>query len=103
MEVIFKTNDLADLYKISIKQLRGKQKYPLGVIKKFKERIDVIRAANSLNEVRQYSKSFNLEELKGDRKGEYSIRLNDQYRLIFVTEQEQTLVIHIKEISKHYE
>ena len=102
MEISFRTNELTALYRTGIKELKGKQKYPLGVIRKFKERIDILRVASSLNEIRMYGKSFNLEVLKGDRKGEFSIRLNDQYRLIFIMEK-QTLTIQILEISKHYE
>jgi plasmid maintenance system killer protein len=46
---------------------------------------------------------LNFEFLKGDRKGECSIRLNDQYRLLFVLTEENTLqVVLITEISKHY-
>ena len=58
-------------------------------------------------ELRLY-RGLNFEALKGDRKGEYSIRINDQYRIIF--EQIETIqhrviikVLFINEISKHYE
>ena len=49
-----------------------------------------------------------FEALKGDRAGDYSIRLNIQYRLIFSVEKEDSgdiviEVVLINEISKHYE
>jgi toxin HigB-1 len=41
-----------------------------------------------------------LEALKGDRKGQHSIRINGQYRICFVWKEENT---HDVEITKHYE
>jgi plasmid maintenance system killer protein len=41
--------------------------------------------------------------LKGERTGQSSLRLNDQYRLIIEETAEGTLKILIIEISKHYE
>ena len=42
----------------------------------------VIDNANSLNELR-VPPSNHLERLKGDRAGQYSIRINEQYRICF--------------------
>jgi len=59
----------------------------------------------SLDEL-TFFRSLHFEPLKGDRKGEYSIRLNLQYRLIFSITQDNKLLIDIlviEEISKHYE
>lgn len=41
-----------------------------------------IRAATDERDLYR-QRSFNFEELQGKRKGYYSIRLNDQYRLVF--------------------
>jgi proteic killer suppression protein len=41
-----------------------------------------LNAANALDELRQ-PPSNRLEALKGDRKGQYSIRINDQWRICF--------------------
>lgn len=43
----------------------------------------IIDAAESLNDLR-IPPGNRLEKLKGDRKGQYSIRINDQYRICFV-------------------
>ena len=40
-----------------------------------------------------------LESLGGDRKGQYSIRINDQYRICFVWEEGHAEKV---EITKHY-
>jgi proteic killer suppression protein len=41
-----------------------------------------LNAANALDELRQ-PPGNRLEALKGDRKGQYSIRINDQWRICF--------------------
>jgi proteic killer suppression protein len=45
-----------------------------------------IRSATNENDLRAL-KSLRFEKLKGQRKHEYSLRLNDQYRLIFEIEK----------------
>lgn len=51
--------------------------------------------------------SLNFEVLKGDKRGRYSIRVNDQYRIEFTmqeTEEEPILTIcNIVELSNHYD
>lgn len=52
-----------------------------GVIKAFRKRTQLIRSA--LDERDFYAlKSLHFEKLKGDRAGYFSMRLNDQWRLI---------------------
>ena len=40
-----------------------------------------------------------LEALQGDRQGQHSLRINDQYRICFTWKEEHA---HDVEISKHY-
>jgi proteic killer suppression protein len=55
--------------------------YSVAVITKFRMRIQAISAAD--DERTFYAlKSLHFEKLKGDRAGQYSMRLNDQWRLI---------------------
>ena len=44
-------------------------------------RLALLKAAKSLDELRL--PGLRLEALKGDRKGQHSIRINDQYRICF--------------------
>ena len=60
--------------------------FPVSVVKKFRMRMQSIRAASNENDLRKM-KSNHFEKLKGDRKGDYSIRLNDQFRLTFQIEK----------------
>ena len=45
----------------------------------------MLNAAESLKDLRS-PPGNRLEELKGDRKGQHSIRVNDQFRVCFVWE-----------------
>lgn len=103
MEVLFDNLKLEKLYTTPLSELKGKLAYPVEVIKQFKKRIPLLMAITKLEELRAL-KGLNFEYLKGDRKGECSIRLNDQYRLIFepVSENEVRVIL-VTEISKHYE
>jgi proteic killer suppression protein len=60
----------------------------LGLVQAFEKRMHAIRQATNENTLRAV-KSFRFERLKGKRKHEYSIRLNDQFRLIFQIEKEE--------------
>lgn len=51
------------------------------VVKAFIRTVRQIGAASDLRDLRVV-KGRRLEKLKGDREGQYSMRLNDQYRLI---------------------
>ena len=46
-------------------------------------KLDQLDSAVQLNELR-IPPNNKLESLKGDRKGQYSIRINDQYRICFI-------------------
>ena len=46
-------------------------------------RLDRLNAATSLEDLR-LPPSHRLEALSGDRKGQHSIRINDQWRICFV-------------------
>lgn len=46
------------------------------------KRLDILDAATSLNDLAALP-SNRLESLKGDRAGQFSIRINDQWRICF--------------------
>lgn len=65
-----------------------------------------IRVVSLLMSVREFRElydvpSIKLHQLKGNRRGEYSLRLNVQMRLI-VEHDEARKTIIVKEVSKHY-
>lgn len=46
-------------------------------------KLDQLDSATRLNDL-QIPPNNRLEELKGNRRGQYSIRINDQYRVCFI-------------------
>ena len=63
---------------------RGQQarKFPSEIQRRAKMRLDRIHAATVLTDLR-VPPSHHLEKLSGDRKGQHSIRINDQWRVCF--------------------
>lgn len=102
MKVGFKTRELEYLYVTPLSELRGKQKFSKEVIKQYQAKVRILTFVESLKDLYPI-RSLNLELLVGKRKGQYSIRLNKQFRLIFVEVEDDFVEIEIIEISKHYE
>ncbi|WP_407495960.1 type II toxin-antitoxin system RelE/ParE family toxin [Pseudooceanicola sp. MF1-13] len=59
------------------------QGFPAGVMKVARRKLSMLDAATTLDDLR-VPPANRLEALKGDRKGQYSIRVNDQRRFCFV-------------------
>ena len=63
--------------------LSGKaRRLPSEIVKTALRKLDYLNAAVSLEDLRVPSGN-RLEALKGDRKGYWSIRINQQYRVVF--------------------
>jgi toxin HigB-1 len=106
VKIKFKSGELEYFYLTPLVEIKGKLPFQKDIIKQFKKKVQILIGIDSLNELALF-KSLNFEELKGDREGYYSIRLNKQYRLIFILDEEigEHLIceiILITEISKHY-
>lgn len=57
-------------------------KLPPDVIRRTQRKLAILDAAENLNDLRS-PPGNRLEKLKGDRAGQHSIRVNDQWRLCF--------------------
>lgn len=80
MIVTFLSETTSDIYHgLESKQAR---KMPQTVWKVAQRKLDLLNAAHSLNDLKA-PPANRLEALKGKLKGKYSIRVNDQYRLVF--------------------
>ena len=64
-----------------------------GIEKVAVRKLQQLHAAKSLNDLRGAGNS--LEALKDDRKGQYAIRVNDQYRLCFEWEDGEAYDVEI--------
>lgn len=83
-----------------------KHRFQPVIIKKYKQTIDRLKVAKRIEDLFQI-KSLNYEKLSGDKKGVESVRVNDQYRVEFVSriegENPNVLTIcSITELSNHY-
>jgi toxin HigB-1 len=72
------------------------------VVKAYRKAMQHIRAAT--DERTLYARrSFRFEKLKGNRAGQYSMRLNDQWRLIVELKGEGAKkVVHVVEIADYH-
>jgi len=73
----------------------GETRLGVAVIKAARRKLTVLRAAIDDRSLRNW-KSLHYEKLRGDREGQRSIRLNDQYRMVFQLDEEtdpQTVTI----------
>ncbi len=70
------------------------RKLPQHIQEKARLKLLLIDAATNLNDLR-VSPGNRLEELKGDRKGQYSIRINSQWRICFVWKEGDAYQVEI--------
>ena len=78
MEIEFQDKTLALL----LTERAAESRLPISVIKSFRNKYSVIQSAPDERTLRNW-KSLHFEKLKGSMDGRYSIRLNDQWRLVF--------------------
>lgn len=81
-----------DFEDASLKRLEADPGFTAGydavIVKAFRKRMQLIRAA--VDERTFYAlKSLHYEKLKGDRDGQNSMRLNDQWRLLLRMQQDE--------------
>ena len=76
----FKSNEAKKIFKG-----RFSKKLPQKIQQRGRESLKQLDAAENLNDL-MIPPSNMLEELRGDRKGQHSIRINQQYRVCFVWE-----------------
>lgn len=76
--------------------------YPPDAVKAFRRRMQFLRSATDERDLRAM-KSMRFEKLKGARSHQYSLRLNDQWRLILeIEEQGNARTLMIVEIEDYH-
>lgn len=95
MEIEFQDSEMESLYTNASSVLE-----PPGLLKVYRKRVNLIAVAPHRQVLYAFT-SLRLEKLKGDRKHQHSIRLNDQYRLIVEFRQknkhEKVVIIGIED------
>lgn len=59
------------------------RRIPADIIRQARKKLLILEAATELNSLR-IPPSNHLEKLRGNRAGQYSIRINDQWRICFL-------------------
>jgi toxin HigB-1 len=91
MKIVFADDELA----LIETDQAGVTRLSVAVIKSARRKLTVLRAAVDDRSLRNW-KSLHYEKLRGDREGQRSIRLNDQFRMTFELDEEtdpQTVTI----------
>ena len=98
MEVIFKDH-VHDRLETDASFTAG---FATPIVTMYRKRLQLIRAASDEREFYAL-KSLHFEKLKGDRTGQYSMRLNNQWRLIveFSTDSSGKVVVVIEIADYH--
>ena len=80
MIITFLTEAARDIY--DGKESKQARRIPLSIWRVAQRKLDMLNVAYSLNDLKS-PPANRLETLRGDLKGKYSIRINDQYRIVF--------------------
>lgn len=101
MVIRFENRKVLELYELETNQSIVKYKFAKHIVEKYKMRIRQLINAPNLKTVAQI-KSLNLEKLKGDRKGQHSIRIDNQFRICFHELNESEITIEIIELTDYH-
>lgn len=104
MEITFDKDYLSEMYYTG-RCSDKKHRYQPQIIKKYIRVIDLLKSADVVEDLFRFH-TLNYEALKGDKKGNESVRVNDQYRIEFTTKQvvNETIITicNVLELSNHY-
>lgn len=104
MVVTFEEQYLQDLYELG-ETKEKKRRYQPNIIRGYQKGIKFMIQAKKPDELKKI-RSLNFEALKGDKKGLYSIRANNQYRIEFTINANMEMpiltVCNIINLSNHY-
>ena len=78
------------------KEVRG---FPAELIRTSRRKLNMLHAAKVPEDLK-VAPANRLEALKGNRKGEYSIRINDQWRITFMFEQGNALEVKVEDYHR---
>ena len=97
---------LLELFEMGKTSSKKDRRLPMAAIKGYVKAVNKMRAATRIEDIMR-DRGLRYERLRGDRKGEESVRCNDVWRLIFRSypENESIVITEIEllEISYHYD
>ena len=98
MIVKFKDKKLEELY--TNMQSRGYKGFSSNLIKPFRKTINKLENSTTIEILKQF-KSLDFKSCDYYKTNCYSVRVNDQYRIIFEIINNQTIIIVIEVIDYH--
>ena len=98
MEICFKTKKLQKQYESS---KEAEKAYGTQVGRKYIQRINILKSAKSFDDLKTIL-SLKFHPLKGNRKGEFAIKLTGYWRLIITNDGDTFDIARIEEVSDHY-
>lgn len=98
MKIEFDDDDLRRLYEDAT---FNHPRFGSDIVRAFRKKVGLLVAADTELALRNY-KALRFEKLKGDRAGQHSIRLNEQWRLVFRIENDDGKTIVIIEIVDYH-
>lgn len=99
MEIKFRTNKLEKQYQ---HHREAEKAYGRDVARKYIQRVNIIKSAKDIEELKLLP-GLRCHPLKGDRGGQWAIKLTGFHRLIFTLEGNRLEIARIEEVSKHYD
>ncbi|MFH1007976.1 MAG: type II toxin-antitoxin system RelE/ParE family toxin [Candidatus Latescibacterota bacterium] len=99
MEVQFRTRRLRKQYEHS---KEAEKAYGRDVARRYIQRVEIMKKARHIEELRSLP-GLDCHSLKGNRQGQWAVKLTGFTRLIFTLEGERLEVARIEEVSKHYD
>jgi proteic killer suppression protein len=99
LQIRFRTRTLQQQYENSSDAIKA---YGKDVATKFIQRIDIIKTVRNVDELIQI-RALRCHPLKGNREGQWALKLTGFARLIFTLEGDQLEIACIEEVSKHYD
>jgi proteic killer suppression protein len=99
MVIKFRTTKLQKQYE-NWKQ--AEKAYGTDVARRYIERVNIIKRARDIRELCTQHPSLRCHPLKGERQGQWAIRITGFYRLIFTLDGEHLDIAQVEEVSKHY-
>jgi|SRR5437868_6563456 len=104
MKIQFKNAYLEKLFQG--RAVPGKPRYSNDLVVKFKKTILKLSYAEDFNKLRE-QRGLNLESLKGNLKGFFSVRVDKSYRLLLSVEKNGMVkikdVVFVHDLTNHYQ
>lgn len=98
MEVVFASRKLEKYY---LRSQEAEKKYGELVARRFIGRVNFIKAARSLEELKR-APGLRCHPLTGNRQGQWAITLVGRYRLVFEFEDDARTIVRLLEVTNHY-